>query len=247
MLDSVLIKTLVSTGFDEKEARVYLATLTLGKGTVTEISKLAELKRAIVYHVLGRLEAKGFAHEVIGSKVQKFAAIEPTKVFHTMKSAVDDFKYMIPMMRALQDKGASKPRVEFFEGREAILSVYRGFERATQMRYISSIERFNALIPEEVDAWVQRYKTGKIDATIARSLLTDTKDDHEWGSKMKAIGQEIKYLPTSQMMEMDFSICDDVLGITSFDPFFIVVIHSESIARSAAQLFDLVWHRGKVG
>lgn len=241
MLDPVLIKTLVSTGFEEKEAQVYLASLTLGKGTVTEIAKTAGLKRAIIYHILGRLEAKGFVHEVLGTKVQQFAAIEPRKVFHTIKSAVDDFKYMIPMMRALEDKGTQKPRVEFFEGKDAILSVYRSFERAKEMRYISSIERFNRLIPEEVDAWVDRYATGKIDAAIARSILTDTKDDREWGKRMKAIGQEIAYLPKSQMMGMDFSICDDVLGITSFDPFFIVVIHSESIAKSAAQLFDLVW------
>lgn len=245
MLDPLLIKTLISTGFEEKEARVYLAALTLGKGSVTEIAKLAELKRAIVYHVLGRLEAKGFAHEVLGAKVQQFAAIEPTKVFHTIKGAVDDFKFMIPMMRALQDKGGHKPRVEYFEGKEAILSVYRSFECAKEMRYISSIERFNTLIPDEVDAWIERYKTGKINADIARSLLSNTKEDREWGDAMKAIGQEIKYLPKSQMVEMDFSICDDVLAITSFDPFFVVVIHSAPIAKSAAQLFDLVWIREK--
>jgi len=44
---------------------------------------------------------------------------------------------------------------------------------------------------------------------------------------------------------MDFTIADDILGITSFDPLFIVVIHSAGIASSAAQLFDLAWLQGK--
>ena len=42
-------------------------------------------------------------------------------------------------------------------------------------------------------------------------------------------------------MDMDFAIVDDTLGITSFDPLFIVLIRSESIAESAAKLFDLAW------
>lgn len=46
-------------------------------------------------------------------------------------------------------------------------------------------------------------------------------------------------------MDMDFAIVDNMLGITSFDPTFIVVIYSESIAHSAATLFDLAWQGAK--
>jgi sugar-specific transcriptional regulator TrmB len=245
MIDETQILLLIRLGFDEKEARAYLALLELGQGTAAEIAKQGGFKRAIAYNVVERLKTAGYVHDVIGKhKVKRFAAADPSKVLQSAKTALEDFRFFLPVIRALQDKGRSKPRIEFLEGVNAIISIYRQYEQGKEVRYLTSIEKLNALMPGEVRAFAERFQNGII-KTKAKHLLTDTPQAREWGAKVAAAGQMVRYLPKGTDIDMDFGIIDGVLGITSFDPSFIVVIHSEKIAHSAAALFDLAWLQGK--
>lgn len=244
-MDTSLLRTLESIGFDEKESRVYLALLELGQGTASEVADKAGLKRPIVYHVVDRLKEKGYAHDVIKKGIKKFSVSEPSNVFKTVQTAVEDFKFMLPVMRALQDKGIEKPRIEFFEGKEAIVSVYRTYELSQSMRYVTSMKRIYEFVPEEADAWARRTEKGMIHSN-AKHILVQSKEDTVWAGRVKKGGHQVRFLPKGSEMEMDFAIVDDTLGITSFDPLFIVVIHSPAIARSAGQLFDLAWKQCKI-
>jgi sugar-specific transcriptional regulator TrmB len=245
MIDETQISIFQRLGFDEKEARAYLALLELGQATAAETAKHAGLKRAIAYHVIERLKKSGYAYDVVGKhKVKRFAASDPMRVLQNTRTALEDFRFFLPVIRALQDKGREKPRIEFLEGLDSVIATYRDYERGKNIRYFSSIERVNTIMPQEVETFVQRYEAGLVKAK-AKHLLTDTPEDRKWAAKIIPFGQQIRFLPKEMKIEMDFAIVDGVLGITSFDPLFIVVIHSEKIAHSAAQLFDLAWLQGK--
>lgn len=244
MIDPQLKSVLERAGFDDKEARVYLALLGAGKGTASEVAVRAGLKRAIVYHVIDRLRRRGYAQEFGDGKVRRFGAADPLKVFQNIETAATDFRLLLPMMRAIQNTGAAKPRIEFFEGREAIVSVYRQYERGNKALFITSTKRLNEFIPDETDAWLTRYESGAAKYQV-KNLLSDTPADRAWGRRAQAAGQAVRYLPKGTEMEMDFAIVDDTLGITSFDPLFIVVIYSAKIAHSARQLFEFAWREGK--
>jgi len=245
MLDIALQRSLFGAGFDDKESRAYLALLELGSGTVTQIAKKAELKRAIVYHVLSRLQERGYVQEMENKKVKRFQATDPSKIVKNIITAADDLRVMLPVLRAVQHKGYSKPRVEFFESKEAIVNIYRTYDRGESMRFLTSIRRLHEFIPEEVEQWVKRFESGVIKSG-GKHLVVDCKEDRSWGQRVKKYNQDIRLLPKGQRVDMDFAIVDDMLGITSFDPLFIVVIYSESVARSAEQFFDLAWKSGRV-
>lgn len=244
MPDQTLIKTLQNVGFDEKEASAYLALLELSSGTVSEIAERADLKRAIVYHVMDRLNERGYVTNVPDKGVKRFEASDPLKILQNSRTATEDLKFMLPLMRALHDKGSDKPKFEFFEGKEAVVSVYRMFDYAKSARFLTSMDRLYEIMPEEVDAWVNRFQKGMF-PDMGRHLIPNTKRDHEWAQKAISAGQEVRFLPKDMDTEMDFAIIDGMLGITSFKPLFIVLIHSERIAASAAQLFDLAWRQCK--
>lgn len=244
MLDQALIKTFQHIGFSEKEARVYIALLELGRGTATEIADRAEIKRAIVYHVIDHLKELGYAQDVHGGNVKRFSASEPSKVLFNVRTAVDDLRFMLPVLRAMQDKGRARPRIEFFEGKEAVVSVYRTYEQGKDVRFLTSMKRLSHIMPEEIQAWVTRYQKKKMHVS-AKHFITDTPVDRTWAKGALKAGQAVRLLPRTTKIEMDFAIVDDQIGITSFDPLFIVVIHSEQIARSVAKLFDLAWMQGK--
>ncbi|MEK9175691.1 MAG: helix-turn-helix domain-containing protein [Patescibacteria group bacterium] len=243
-MDISIQKSMRGLGLGDKESRVYLALLELGKGTVSEIAKKAEIKRAITYHVLDDLIVQGYVQEILGEKVKKFSASDPLKIFQNAKSALEDFKFMLPVIRSLQSKKGNAPKIEFYDTPQAVMGIYRIFDEAPTARFLSSIERVNNSFPQELKKWLRGYKSGAI-FVKGKHLLSDTKIDREWGKEAVQYGQKVRILPPGTRMEMDFSITDGILAITSFDPLFIVVIQSESIAQSAAQLFDLAWVSGK--
>ena len=244
MKDESVLRTLKNVGLDEKEAAVYMALLELVQGTVSEVAEHAELKRAIVYHVIERLKQKGYAQDVKSGKVKRFAVADPAKILQRVSSSMEDLKFMLPLMRAMQDKGRTKPRIEYFEGEDAVLATYKLYEQSKIGRYVSSLERLHELFPQELDTWIERCRSGIVPLK-ARHLITDTIIDKKWGKDIMRYGQHIRLLPKDMSMQMDFAIMDRLIGITSFNPLFIVVIHSEGIAQSAAQLFDMAWEQGR--
>lgn len=240
MIDKSLLAVFTGVGFEEKEAAVYLALTELGQASAAKIATRAELKRPIVYHILERLKGRGYVQEVPGGKVKNFTSTDPSRVLQHSQLAVEEFRFMLPIVRALQDKGASKPRIEYFEGKEAILTVYRLFDKSKDVRFLTSMPRLSKFIPDEVESWIERgARFAKTRST--KQLLVDTPEDRTWAARAIQNGRRASILPKHVQFEMDFAISEDLLAITSFDPLFIVVMHSESIAKSAATLFDLAW------
>ena len=245
MIDENLVLALSGVGFEEKEARVYLALSEIGKASVSEIAAKAELKRPAVYYLLENLKTRGYVQDVAGDKVKRFSAIDPGRVLHNNQIAVEEFRFMLPLIRALQEKGGARPRIEYLEGKDAVVAVYRLFEKRKRARFLTSIKRLNTFMPEEVESWVRRYESGQDKEKTHATLLTDTPEDRAWADRAMKAEQNVRTLPKGMEIEMDFSMVDDILSITSFDPLFIVVIHSERIARSSMALFDLAWKTGK--
>lgn len=244
-MDPSIIAALKGIGLEDKEARVYLALVESGTASVSDIARRAELKRPIVYYVLERLHKRGYAHSVQVGKVRHFAASDPTRVLRDSQAAAEELRFMLPLILALQDKGTAKPRIEYLEGKEAILSVYRYYNTRTDARFLTSIQRLNEFIPEETETWLRNYESGKTKKKTKATLLTDTPADRAWAKRAIKAGQSVRTVPHGMSIDMDFSIVDNILSITSFDPLFIVVIHSERVAKSAGQLFDLAWESGR--
>ena len=244
MIDTTLSNLIVQSGLDDKEAKAYLALLEIGQGTAAEIAKKAGLKRSIAYHVLGRLKDLGFATELPNLKIREFASTDPEKLFSKLKNTVNSLKEMMPYIKALQNKGRNRPRFEYFEGKEAIASVYLQLEKAKKARYMSSMQRLMKFFPEEVKHWINGFKNDTF-GQRAKNLLSDTPEDLAISKELNGFPQEARFLPKGINIEMDFAITDNMLAITSFDPLFVVVIYSDKIADAAGGLFDLAWKQGR--
>jgi len=238
-----LEKIFENIGFDEKESKTYLALLELEQGTVSKIAKQARLKRAITYHVLGRLKKRGYVQGLRVGKVKKFSAADPSRVLQNASAAAESLRIVMPIVKAIQEKGQNKAKIEYFDDKEAIVAVYRNFSNAKSLRYLASIKRLFDVIPDEVVHWTERLRNQRLKSK-EKYLLQDSKEDREWVKLVEKSGQEARIMAKGLKMYTDFIIADDILCLTSFDPFYVVVIHSAGIACSAAQLFDIVWLSG---
>lgn len=244
-MDNGLIKLLEQAGFTEKESKVYLALLELGQGDVSDIAKIAELKRPIIYVILESLIKRGYASEIPNKKINTYQVIDPTVILNQLKTVAKNFSEMLPFFRTLHNKGKKRPKITYHETMEGIWNTYEEMNQAKDAFFISSYERIEKYFPGSIDKWVEYCKKGLI-TLKGKHLVPNNKFDLEVMKKFSEIGQSARYLPEIKDFNMDFTIYGNKLAITSLEEEpFIVIIESESLVNSILPIFEIAWVQGK--
>jgi len=244
-MDQAILQSLTAVGLSEKESRVFIALLGLGEGTASAIAKKAEIKRSIVYFTLQKLIENGYAQEIGNQKVKRYVAVPAMRLLQHVQANVENLRMMIPLLNAMQRGREDQPHIELFEGKEAILPVYRSMEFAQQSLYFTCWEKVKSTFPEEVRRWSVNAASIR-NPNKVKNLIVDDEAGHEMA---KAVGvnprQEFRVLPKDLSYRMNIGIADTTVAITNFDPLFVVVIRSKVIAEGVAALFELAWQSAK--
>jgi sugar-specific transcriptional regulator TrmB len=240
-IDKTLVSLFEQTGFSEKESAVYAALLLLGEADVTMIAKKADIKRTNAYPVLERLKVRGYVSETTNQKIRRFSPADPRKVFHQLENSAKMFKEMLPFLEAYSLKSGSRPRIQYFEGKDAVTLVFKDINHADSACFISSIAKLENIFRDEVRAWEHIYKSNSFKVT-ARALHTDTHADRAFVESISGPRYKAKFLPKGIDLKLDFSLYGDKIAISSVTaPPFVVVIQSEDLASSMRAIFDLLW------
>jgi len=243
-MNEQLTNLLQKAGFTEKEALIYIALSELGTGTVTQIAQRAKLKRSIVYLILEGLIKRGYISLLPDTKINRYLAVDPTKIFNDLKNNLANFKDALPSFLAIFNQSIWKPKINFFEGKEGVLSVYRQTETAKEAYYITSISGITEYMPDEVERWINFFKNTSR-SYKCKQILADTPKDREFAKRAQAKNVQFKFLPKNSVMEMDISLFDNKVALTSLGGhLFIVVIESKSLYNSMKTIFDLLWEQG---
>lgn len=244
-MDQDLIKILETAGFTAKEAQVYLALVELGKGNVTEISKITKLKRSIIYVILEGLMKRGYASELPNLKINTYQATDPTVILSQLKNAAKNFSEMLPMIRTLSNKGKNKPKISYHDNKESILKIFESMNTEDDIFYVYSCERSEYYSPGITDKWVKGYNK-KLYPLGNRHLLPNNKGEVEIAQKFLAAGERVRFLEELKGINMDFSLYTNKIVITSLEENpFVVVIESEELVKSIRPIFEIAWAKGK--
>jgi len=130
-MEKNLLEQLLDLGLQENEAKVYLALLELGKGSVTQISRKAGLNRTTGYDILERLGLQGLVNRArVGAKRIHYVAEPPSRLKQYLEDKkrlynrrVEDLKDLLPDLQSLH-KSKIKPVIKFGEGREEMKKIY---------------------------------------------------------------------------------------------------------------------------
>ncbi|MDO8589864.1 MAG: helix-turn-helix domain-containing protein [bacterium] len=122
-------KYLRDIGLSDKEAAVYVALLSFDKAQISEISQKAKVKRPTTYVILDSLAKKGLVSETNIGKKTYYLAEPPEKLgffverqIHLLEENKKSLDIIIPQLRGLQGERVGKPIVQFFDGKEGVLS-----------------------------------------------------------------------------------------------------------------------------
>jgi len=240
----MLEKDLQEIGLNEKEAKVYLASLELGQSVVQEIAKKAEVNRATAYFIIEGLMKRGLMSSFHKGKKQYFAAADPDKlgdILNQEKGLVEkretSLKKLLPQLQSLSKK-TDRPVVRYYEGKEGLLTMSEELlkKAKSDIMMAYSVDAVRAVFTEEERkrARERRIKKGiktKAIYTYKDGVLESTRD-----------GQRRKIPLDKFPLNCDIAIYDDYVRIASLGKKLVgIVIEDKEIADSLRSIFNLAW------
>ena len=235
---------LTELGLSENEASVYLAALSLGSTTILRIARSAELKRTTVYSIIESLKQKGLISlEVKGWKTL-FVAENPEKLDTMIESRRAKLKKALPELAALYNLHGGESFVKYYEGLEAIKSVYEGLIRDVRPHenyyVVSNPTQWFNLDPTYFSHFLKRR--AKLDIKV-RMLFTDTKDTQTILKLVNpSVNTLIKILPRKAHLTINTVVTPQRVVIHQLTPpLFAIVIENQSIIRMQQEFFDIMW------
>jgi sugar-specific transcriptional regulator TrmB len=241
---------LQSLGLHSKESSVYVALLSMGSATVSEIAEKAGINRTTGYDILSGLSAKGLVTISGKEPKQEYRCENPDKLLDFLKKDIqkreESFRYaeiLLPELKSIYNVGA-RPRVKFYEGVEGLKQVYEDTLTSTeQIKAYASIDDMHTALP---NYFPQYYKRRAQKGISIRGVVPMTEKGMERSTHDKEEKREIAFVPADKYhFSPEINIYDNKVMIASWREKLGIIIESAEIADAMKKMFELSWDRAK--
>jgi len=238
----MLEKELKNAGLDEREVKIYLACLEMGETSVSNLSRKTGIKRTTVYLIIDSLQEKGLLGLIKKGKKTLFVYEDPRKIIEKLEQRKKAVEKIMPELLSLTSLTNKKPRMKYFEGKQAVEEVYLDTLAYPDQEILSWFPSSLAQTNKEFfnDFYIKERLEKKI---WMRAIAPDTMDMKEFFNRdekelrqTKLISQEIFNTEVGIML-----YGKSKTGITSFDEDMGLIIESPKIYRSLKNIFELAW------
>lgn len=243
---------LKKAGLTDKEAAVYLASLSLGPSPVQFIARKAKVARATTYVVLENLMDKGLIARYEQGKKTMFVAEAPEQLLHVidkrkqeMERYYEDINELIPNLRAFMKETNGKAVVRYYEGLEGLNTM-----RREMLMYSTHKDVWYNFAPADYIANVfgeagLDYKPRITKGIRSITIFTTKSDELKQKMLKNAISAkaERKYIsPDKYSSASGMTICRDRIAIGSFsNRLGGVVIESPCMSLMMKEFFTVLW------
>lgn len=243
---------LQKVGFDEREARVYLACLELGPSPVQKIAQRAETPRATVYLVLDDLQNKGVVTTYEEGKKTYYVAEPPQKIADLVdekalkvKQQQETLKKLIPELtsRGQFEKG-EKSLIKYYEGAQAVGSFIRD-SLAGEGGEVLNLFHFDRAMKmlEQTGTSIEKIRERRSVHKIKSRVIYTTDNGPIDGYSTKE--RDTKFVPFEEFpFEADITIRGNR---TIFIPYGLplrgVAVEDEAITNTLRMIFEIMWSK----
>jgi len=123
---------LTENGFNEKEAKLYLAVLELGEAPISRVAAKTHLKRTTIYSLVESLKERGAISVTKKRGIQYLSALSPRVLVDRFKHSAHLAEEMLPTMMEMAYSSPLKPRIRFFEGLKGLRAILREFSHSKE-------------------------------------------------------------------------------------------------------------------
>ncbi|MBI5412255.1 hypothetical protein HZA43_03735 [Candidatus Peregrinibacteria bacterium] len=233
---------LINLGFEPKEAQIYLALLELGEASVLEISERSRVNRASIYYIMEKMKKRGVVTHIEKKGRDVFMAVDPHLLLAQEKRHLKEFESLIPELKGLTNKTGRRPRVRFYEGVEAVKSVYADtLTSKTEILNYANSREIRTHWPEYDEEYVAQRVAKKI---FLRGIAPDDEYGRQVQSNDKKSLRQIRLIDPKKLNFTDeIKIYDHKIAMMSFeDEVFGVIIESQAMADTQRSIFEMAWH-----
>lgn len=236
-----LEKALAEYGLKEKEARVYLAALQVGSGSVLRISQKAGLARSTTDITLKSLRNKGLVSAFRKSSGHYYSAEDPHKIVSTLKSKTETIERSLPKLLALYGESMVRPTVRFYEGKRGIaLILDEILDEARELLSFGSAEDLFETV-ESFPVFVDKRVRAKIPIKV---ILTDSEKARERQGLGPTQLREVRIIGPEYSHHGVFYIWRNKVAMFSLkQEISVVLIESKELTQLQRNLFMALWDK----
>lgn len=228
-------------GFSENETKIYLSTLEVGQGSAQQIAKSASLPRTTAYSILEKLAERGVVGKTLTRGKLRFIAEPPSRLLSLVRSVEHDLEAMLPELEAVYNKNGSKPKIVFYEGKEAIQKVYDDTLAEKPKEILEwNTDQFFEYDKYHIDRLYidKRVKRGIHAKRIAAAGSRYEKNMHF----DKAELSETRIVSSSEFApDIEVNIYNNKVAFINYVESMSVIIESKPIADAMRQAYELSW------
>lgn len=245
-----LERSLIEIGLSGKEAGVYVALLTLGHGTVSQISRRANINRTTGYDILNSLSTKRLVSISGKEPKQEYSAESPGNLtkfisedIREKTEALRKIENIIPELKSIHNI-KDRPKVFFYEGRVGLEKVYEDTLTSHEpIRAYANVEHMNAGLPGYFPEYFKR-RAGK--GIFIRGIGPKTEENLELAKRNVEEKRETALVPRDKYdFVPEINIYDNKVMIASWREQLGIIIESTEIADAMKVIYELAWAEAK--
>jgi len=247
----MLGRDLQEIGLNEKEAKVYLATLELGQSAVQDIARQSGVNRATTYFIIEALMKMGLMSSFHKGKKQYFVAADPDNLVNileeekqSIKKRENSLKKLLPQLQSINSKQRNKrPVVRYYENKDGIEAMQSEFCRDNNAVVYTAFSEDSAKTmwtKEEQVAYAEKLDKNK---TARIGVYTYEKE----GGPKVSLGDDLIKLPKDKYnFASGVSVYKNKVSLTTYKSNLgAILIESEDIAKTIKTLITLAIEAAK--
>ena len=230
-------------GLSVHASGVYIALLSLGQSTLSEIAREAKLERLQVYRVLPELRALGLITEVLVGRHKEYAGMPPERLRELHTKLGGELELALPHLQTVHEKSKHTSTVKHLVGRDGIVAVYEDIIESLPAggvfyRYSSG------KTPRKKSHYVPKDYEKRRDAkNIERFVITNKATASR---KQPMLDRAVKSVPLdTNLFAYDITqlIYGNKVAFVDYGRESAVIIENKEIAEFQTRLFKLLYQR----
>lgn len=243
----MLTEVLQQYNFSEREAKVYLAALSLGSAPGSTIARYAWEKRVTTYAILKELIKKGIFTSVMRDDITYFSPISPELLVNIYEDKYRTLKEKLPELMAITGTIGKKPKMRYFEGVDGIKTLYNSIlEKSDPLFAFLSDGEINPKLQDYLNKeFVEKRRVKNIKASVIVSgkekneeYLKITKKDKLTATKI--VEENVLALEGEVILYWENCIA---CALYSNEEMIGYSIQSDQLYKSLKSMFDFIWKR----
>ncbi len=238
-------EALGSFGLRESEQHVYLALLTLGKASLTPLSRTASLPLSTTQSITNKLAEMGIIAVSKHKGRNQYEALDPRVLRRTLEAKITDVAGIVPLLSRLRQSSGAAPHIRVYNRGDRVTDIFHEALgcQSKQVYEIVSAADFQRTLGEKFH-FTRRRKAANVHL---KSLRVEAHEIKKYSKQTHTNElREAKFLPRECTFRSTIMFWDDTVAFFSTkDEAFAWTVESTIIREMIEQTFDVLWSVGR--